>query len=62
MVGGISVHRGGHLAISVVTVQNFHDRWRLRFAVRPRTWADCSTERNTTNPNASPERRTRFGN
>ena len=40
--------------------QNFHDRWRPGFAARLRSWAACSTERHTTNPDASPERPTRF--
>ncbi len=40
--------------------QNFHDRWRPGFAARLRTWAPCSTERHTFNPNGSPERPTRF--
>lgn len=40
--------------------QNFHDRWRPGFAARLRTWAPCSTERHTTNPDGSPERPTRF--
>lgn len=40
--------------------QNFHDRWRPGFAARLRTWAPCSTDRHTFNPNSSPERPTRF--
>lgn len=40
--------------------QNYHDRWRPGFAARLRTWAPCSTERHTANPNGSPERPTRF--
>jgi len=40
--------------------QNFHDRWRPGFAARLRSWAPCSSERHTTNPNGSPEHPTRF--